>query len=171
MQRRAIISRALFILLILPLSLITSAKDVPSTQRFLGKAIQDGRAEINICKLALQRSGNPAVKEFAQRMIDDHMMIDAKIKVVARSRKIRLPQGITLKQKATYELLKHNSGDEFDRKFAQHNVADHDDDIRDFVKQANGAADMSVKTFAADTLTVLKEHLQRSKDLLSAVDK
>src|SRR5580704_8106786 len=44
----------------------------PVDRMFVGKAMQGGLAEVQLGQLTLQKSNNPQVKEFAQRMIDDH---------------------------------------------------------------------------------------------------
>ncbi|WP_408119852.1 DUF4142 domain-containing protein [Caballeronia grimmiae] len=38
---------------------------------FLASSIQDGRAEIQSCQLALQKSSDPLVQAFAKRMITE----------------------------------------------------------------------------------------------------
>lgn len=152
-------------------SLAAFAADLPPPDKFLGKAIQDGRAEIELCKLALQKSADPAVKQFAQRMIDDHAAIDEKIEALARSKQIRLPDGISLKQKASNDLLAARSGKGFDKAFMSHNVSDHEKDVKEFGKEAQGAADADIKAFASDTLQTLKTHLQLARDVASRIGK
>ncbi len=39
---------------------------------FVKKALQGGMAEVQLGQLTLQKSNNDQVKQFAQRMIDDH---------------------------------------------------------------------------------------------------
>lgn len=147
------------------------AQDVPPPDKFLSTAIQDGRAEIQMSKLALQKSSNPDVKSFAQRMIKDHTAADKKIEALAKSKNITLPNGISAEQKATYALLNKTSGARFDELFMDDNVSDHEAAVKDFTAQANGATDPDVKAFAAETLKTLKQHLQLAKDVRAKLKK
>ncbi|HJW26982.1 MAG TPA: DUF4142 domain-containing protein [Rhodocyclaceae bacterium] len=133
--------------------------------KFLTEAIQDGRAEIEICKVALRKSKSADVKEFAQRMIKEHSEINDKVEALAKGKGITLKAGISAKQKATNEMLSHTPEARFDKAFMDHNVSDHKKDVEDFGKQANEAADGDVKAFAAETLQILKKHLQLAEDV------
>jgi putative membrane protein len=141
------------------------AADAPSPQKFLSTTMQDGLAEVQACKLALEKSSNPAVKDFAQRMIADHSATNEKVTKLAKSKNIPLPDSPSAKDKATYEALKIASGSTFDKAFMKHNVSDHEKDIKEFTKEAAAATDPDVKSFASETLSTLKEHLKRARDI------
>ena len=140
-----------------------SANAAPEPKKFLQNAMQDGLAKIAVCQLALQKSTNPAVKSFAEKMIKDHSSIDEAIANLARSKNYQLPDSVSLKQKATYDLLKARSGAGFDHTFMKHNVSDHEQDIKDFTEEANGTTDPDVKSFAQTTLKTLQEHFELSR--------
>ncbi|MGN6527077.1 MAG: DUF4142 domain-containing protein [Burkholderiaceae bacterium] len=144
------------------------AAGAPAPEKFLATAMQDGIAEIAACRMALEKSTDPAVKGFADRMIKDHSAIDDEIANLARSKNLKLPDGPSLKQKATYELLKARSGASFDKAFMEHNVSDHEQDIKDFTEEAKGTSDADVKTFALATLKTLNEHLDQARKVSSA---
>ena len=139
------------------------AASVPAPTKFLATALQDGMAEIALCQLALQKSSNPAVRGFAERMIQDHSSIDDAITRLARSKHFRLPDSVNLKQKATYDLLKARSGAGFDQTFMKHNVSDHEQDIKDFTEEAEAGSDADVKSFASTTLKTLQGHFELSR--------
>ena len=44
----------------------------PIDKMFVKKAMQGGMAEVQLGQLTLQKTSNDQVKQFAQRMIDDH---------------------------------------------------------------------------------------------------
>jgi putative membrane protein len=139
------------------------AASTPAPDKFLSSAVQDGRAEVAVCELALTKTADPEVKAFAQRMIKDHSATDSRIEALARRKNYTLASGTTLKQKATYELLKQRSGAGFDKSFMEHNVSDHENDVKDFSDQASNAGDADIKAFAAGTLATLQEHLALAK--------
>jgi predicted outer membrane protein len=133
------------------------------SNKFLEKAMQDGMAEIQISHLALTKSADDDVKKFAQRMIEDHSQIDREIAQLVKERKANLPQEITTEQKVFQEELSRLSGYDFDKTFMDHNVRDHEQDIKDFREQSEKGSDAGVKAFASRTLPVLETHLQLSK--------
>ena len=51
---------------------------------FVKKALQGGMAEVHLGQLTLQKSNNDQVKQFAQRMIDDHTKLGEQMKPVAQ---------------------------------------------------------------------------------------
>jgi putative membrane protein len=52
-------------------------------QIFLARASESDAAEIKQSQLALEKSQNPAVREFAQQMITDHNALEMKMKPFA----------------------------------------------------------------------------------------
>jgi putative membrane protein len=139
------------------------------SSKFMKKAWQDGVAEIQVCQLALQRSQNPDVRQFAERMMRDHIQIDDELKQLAARKNVELPQGIGAEKKLTNEKLALLSGSEFDKQFMEHNVEDHQGDVKDFKEQVDTGTDADVKAFAVKTLAMLQTHLQLSKDVAGKV--
>ncbi|APA90062.2 DUF4142 domain-containing protein (plasmid) [Paraburkholderia sprentiae WSM5005] len=136
------------------------ADDVHSPGDFLGFAIQDGRAEIQSCQLALRTSSNTSVQSFAKRMIADHESLDARIERLAQRKGYNLPTGISITAKATQAALTPLTGHTFDKVFMDHNVSDHKDDIKRFSEQAQRGSDPDVRALAASAVPVLREHLK-----------
>lgn len=50
--------------------------------------VSDSQAEIDLCRLALQKSKNAAVQAFANRMIADHAMAIAETTALAQSQQL-----------------------------------------------------------------------------------
>ena len=136
------------------------ADNVAEPSKFLGDAVQDGRAEIQSCELALRTSSNPSVQAFAKRMITDHRTLDARIESLAHRKGYSLPDGISVSQHATYIALEPLTGHAFDKVFMKHNVSDHKDDIEQFSQQAQQGNDADVRALAASALPTLRKHLQ-----------
>ena len=62
-----------------------------SDRAFMTKAAQGGLAEVELGRIAAQRATDPQVKQFAQRMVDDHGKANDKLKQVATSKNLTLP--------------------------------------------------------------------------------
>lgn len=68
-------------------------------------------------------------------------------------------------------MLSLRSGLGFDETFMEHNVSDHEGDVKDFTNQVRNAADPVVKVFARRTVVTLKEHLKLSRSMRDQIKK
>src|SRR5450631_4345197 len=86
---------------------------------------------------------------------------DAQFAKKAAQENITLPDDVSAKDKATYDALSKLSGAAFDRAYARDMVKDHEQDVADFNKEANGGQKPAVKDFASQTLPTLQDHLKQ----------
>src|ERR1700676_3509041 len=70
----------------------------PADRAFVAKAAQGGLMEVTAGKLAAQRGLDPAVKEFGQRMVTDHTAANDKLKALANSKQLVLPDSVSKDQ-------------------------------------------------------------------------
>ena len=69
-----------------------TASSVSSGDRkFMEKAAQGGMAEVELGKLATQKASASEVKQFGQRMVDDHSKANDQLKQIATSKGVNLP--------------------------------------------------------------------------------
>ncbi|HEY8100670.1 MAG TPA: DUF4142 domain-containing protein [Burkholderiaceae bacterium] len=144
------------------------SNQAPSTtgnNEFLAQAVQDSQAEIEQCELALERTSNDDIKIFAQRMIDDHSEIGQKIEQLCSQKNIELPQDVNPQQSSSMKELLALSGQDFDKRFIEQNVQDHENDIKVFKHYAEKADDADVKALAAKGVKMLTEHLKMAKQI------
>lgn len=65
---------------------------MPTTAReFVTHAGQDGMAEVALGKIAVERAQDADVKQFAQKMVDDHSKANQELTSLARSKGIAAP--------------------------------------------------------------------------------
>lgn len=128
-------------------------------RKFVEKAASGGMAEVKLGKLAVEKGTSPTVKEFGQKMVDDHGKAGDELKALATRKKLPMPSDVNSEQKATYDKLAKLSGPAFDKAYIDAMVKDHDEDVKEF-KQATTTAgiDPDVKAWAQKTLTVIEEH-------------
>jgi putative membrane protein len=134
-----------------------------ASQKFIKAAIEGDIAEIDVGKLAQEKGQSDAVKQYGGMLVKDHGAHKAKAEEVATQLGVTPPTGSTFGEKATYAKLKMLSGDSFDRSFAKSMVKDHQDDIKEYKKEAtkNDAAGQLAK----ETLPTLQKHLQAAQRL------
>jgi putative membrane protein len=142
-----------------------AARPVVSDAQFAKKAAQGGMAEVKMGQLAQDKGTANSVKKFGQRMVEDHSKAGDELKQKAAKENITLPNDMNAKDKATYDSLSKLSGAAFDRAYARDMVKDHEEDIAEFNKEANGGQDAAIKDFASQKLPTLQDHLKQAKEM------
>lgn len=131
---------------------------------FAREAAQGGMLEVELGKIAVQKASNDRIKQFGQRMIDDHTKLNNELKTVAAKDNITLPTSLDAKHQAIVDKFSNLSGTQFDRTYARDMVKDHQQDIADFEKEANNGTNPDLKSFASMALPTLREHLHLAQD-------
>jgi putative membrane protein len=151
--------------LVAGLSLTASAQ---TADPFVKEAAVGGMAEVDLGKLAKDKGSSDTVKQFGQKMVDDHTKINDDLKTLAKKKNIDLPTALDAKHQAVVDRLSKLSGAEFDRAYSTEMVKDHTEDVKEFQKQANSATDPDVKSFASNNLPTLQEHLKEARNMSKA---
>ena len=141
------------------------AVNMPALKSFAMKAADGGMAEVELGKLASQKASNDRVKQFGQKMVDDHSKANDALKAAASQEGVTLPADTSEKHKKLVQKLSGLSGAAFDKAYMDAMVKDHVEDVKEFEKASKAPGDSPVKTFAANTLPTLKEHLQMARDI------
>lgn len=136
--------------------------------KFIMDAAMGGMMEVELGRVAAQRGMSDAVKQFGQRMVDDHSKVNAELTSLASSKGMTLPAAMDEKHQKEVTKLSGMSGAEFDRAYAKMMVKDHEKDVRMFERHSTRGTDPDIKAFAAKTLPTLQEHLQMAKALPAA---
>jgi putative membrane protein len=131
---------------------------------FVMEAADGGMAEVEMGKLAVEKASSPDVKNFGQRMVDDHSKANDELKQVASQKGITLPSAPSAKHKAKMDKMSKLSGAAFDKAYMDDMVADHKKDVGEFQKEASSGKDPDVKAFASKTLPTLQDHLKMAQE-------
>ena len=111
----------------------------------------------------------PNPRRFAAKMVQDHSKANEEIRGLAQAKGVTMPARPKLAENHEMSKLAKLQGDAFDREYMDHMVKDHRKDVKEFRKQADKAKDGDVKSFAANTLPTLEEHLKLAQDADAAV--
>jgi putative membrane protein len=147
---------------------LATAKDMRlgvADQVFAMTAGEGGLAEVQLGKLAEDRSASPEVKQFAQRLVQDHTTANQELLKIAKQKDISVPREVNDTHEEVVKLFSRLEGAEFDREFLRYQVMHHEKDTAAFALQAKDGQDPELKAFAAKHLPILKEHLQQARDL------
>ena len=132
---------------------------------FIMDAAMGGLEEVELGRIAAQKGMSDAVKQFGQRMVDDHSKANSELMSLASSKGMTLPTALDEKHQKDVTKLSAMSGAEFDRAYSKMMLSDHNKDVSEFEKQSTKGTDPDLKAFASKTLPTLQEHLQMAKSL------
>jgi|SRR5882724_460819 len=136
-----------------------------SDKAFIEKAAKAGTEEVDISRVAAERTLNPQVKAFAQMVIDDHTAANAALGTIASGKGVSLP---ATDMEVTNKWSK-KSGKDLDEDYVEKMVSAHKEAVELFQKEADKGVDMDTKNFARDTLPKLQHHLEMAMDLKKTV--
>jgi putative membrane protein len=136
----------------------------PNLTTFVSKAAQAGMTEVEVGKLALQKSKDPAIRGFAQKMVDDHSKANSELAQIATAKGVTAPKKLDAEHQAMVNSLKSVSAGDFDRQYSQHMNMDHSKAIALF-ESASQAKDPQLAEFAKKTLPTLKAHKELAEKL------
>ena len=135
---------------------------------FVDKAGRAGAFEVEASKLAQTAGTSPDVKNFANRMVDDHTHAAAELKQAAGT--LTVPGEPSADQRAKLDALKGRTGADFDRQYASEvGVAAHEEAVALFDDYAKNGTDAGLKAFATKTLPTLREHLDMARKMAASV--
>jgi putative membrane protein len=141
----------------------TSAK--VDDKKFVKDAALGGMTEVELGKLAAQKASSDAVKQFGQKMVDDHTKANDMLKQVASKENISIPETLDSKHQSRIDKLSKLSGEGFDKAYVKDQLKDHQNDVREFQAEAQRGTDPGIKAFASTTLPTVQQHLDMVKGL------
>ena len=145
---------------------VGDSKPSLADQKFLKEAAGGGAAEVRLGRLALDKAASPEVKQFAQRIVEDHGKANEQLKAAVAAQGVSVSAEMPADARKSYERLSKLSGDAFDRAYVQDMVKDHRKDVTLFEDQAKNGKDPALKQFAQATLPTLQAHLQMAERLV-----
>lgn len=142
-----------------------SAKDY----KFIREATQGGMAEVELGEMARLRGSNQGVKDFGARMVKDHQQANKDLQEIASRKGASLPASLAHHDSSLTTTLQKAQGADFDKKYIDAMVKDHDKDVKEFQDAAQNSDDADIKAFAQKTLPTLQEHDRMAKQLQNTV--
>ena len=130
--------------------------------KFVNNAMEGGRTEVQLGQMASEKATSPMVREFGQRMAVDHQKGNEELNRILTEKGITIPASTT-KTTRMSDRLQNLNGADFDRAYMKDAVKDHKKDLAEFKNEAANGRDPEIRTFAAQTVPVLEEHLQMAQ--------
>jgi putative membrane protein len=119
---------------------------------FMMNAAKGGMMEVEWGKLAAQNAQNADVKKFGNRMVTDHSRANSELMALAKEEGVSLPGA------------KSPGKWKSDKDYMDAMVKDHEKDLAEFQKEAQGGSDADLKAFAAKYSKVVAAHLKMAQE-------
>lgn len=140
-----------------------------SDRKFIQDAAESGMFEVEVAQLGASKATDPAVKDFANKLVQDHQQANNELVQLANSKHVELSAAPDRAKRHATEKLGKKSGAEFDKDFVKEvGIKDHEKDIRKFEKAANDVKDPELKAWVQKTLPHLREHYAIAQKLPEA---
>lgn len=135
-------------------------------QKIMRELAEANLAEIATARIALERSQNPQIKQFAQQMIDDHTKSQQQLQQLADSKGVQLPNEPARKHKRTADKLADLDGEKFDREYHKRiGEKAHEDTHKLLERAQKNAKDRDLQALVAQTLPVVEKHLDMAENM------
>jgi putative membrane protein len=137
----------------------------PSDKTFIIDAEKADIQERYLGRLALERSNNDRVKEYARMLADDHNRALKNLVDLMQQKGMSQPTTLPEAREEALDRFKNMSGSAFDEKFVDLMIKDHEQAVNMFKHEASTAQDNDVRKYASDWLPTLEKHLQKALEL------
>ena len=143
----------------------TSASVSDADKAFMANAAQGGMAEVNLGQMAATKAASNDVKDFGNRMVNDHSKANEELKQLSAGKGVTLPTDVDAASKKTADELSKKTGKAFDKAYMSAMVKDHEKDVAEFQKESTAAQDPDLKNWVTKTLPTLQDHLKMAKQI------
>lgn len=141
-----------------PIGTVSDASPAP---QFVAMAGSSGLFEIASSRLALQRTQDPGVREFAQRMVDDHNAANQALRMaVANIREVGLNRvgGMEPRHQQWMSTLQQANGEDFERLYIHYQALGHKEAVELFQNYAWNGENNRLREFAVSWMPMLRQH-------------
>lgn len=146
---------------------LRSDQPIMSAATFVERARAGNAFEIESSRMALEKATQPALKNFARTMIDDHTRADQKLVSVARSQGQAPDEKVVMepRQRRAIQNLTEASGADFDKQYASAQLEAHQMAVQLYQTYAETGTDERLRGFAQETLPILQGHLEQIQNM------
>ena len=139
--------------------------NISADMPFVREAASGNLMEIQLGQMAQNKASNPAVKQFAQRMVADHNNLQNQLTSVASTGGQSFTPTMDSRHQNQINRLQGLSGAEFDRNYMSLMIRAHQRDVNNFQSQSQSANSTQVRTLASNSLPVLQQHLSLAQQV------
>ncbi|PAU97215.1 DUF4142 domain-containing protein [Paracoccus salipaludis] len=131
-----------------------------TAQDFVNQAASGGLFEVQSSELALQKSQDANVQEFAKQMITDHTANNQELIATAQAEGLTVPTQISSPQAELMQTIQGAEGDAFDTAYVQAQTTAHETAVTLYQTYAQGGDNQALVAYAQKSLPALQQHLE-----------
>ena len=144
-------------------------KDAATSTAFAATAAQDGMVEVALAGLALRKSGDNQLRQFALQMVQDYAQSNGRLDSIVKCEGLILPTELDAKRNGLITRLNAKSGRAFERAYLNHMAEKHSGALALF-ESASASGDPDIAAFARKGLSMLQEHQLLADNLRATID-
>jgi putative membrane protein len=133
--------------------------------KFVSAQLEGNMAEIQMAQLALQKSQDQNIRNFAQKMITDHTASQQMLMPIAQSQEIGVPTTLTPEHQAMLDHLSTLSGLAFDTAYINGMIQAHGEDLAQLNNQLVNGHSQVINVWVANTRPVVMQHEQIAEQI------
>lgn len=137
-------------------------------QVFVTKALEASRAEIEFSELALKKTSDPRVRDYAEKVMRDHSAAQAQLAKSATREGVEQPKTLSTRHIAAKAELEQLDGPAFDRRYMALMVEEAERNAALFTAK-HRTGDGDVAAIANRLTTVMQGHLDMAREASRAV--
>jgi putative membrane protein len=141
-------------------------------QQFLARAIDLSLSEMDLAQKAATGSSSDKVRQFAQKLVEDHKKLTKRLMGMANDMKLGVVAGMSPEYKKAMAQILLAKGNDFDHEFLNYVVRSHEKAVKLFeqcAREKGTDTDARVRHLADDALPGLRQHLQDARALQSSM--
>ena len=142
------------------------AQGTDQDKQFLMTASQGDYTEITFSQLALQKSTNPQVKAYAQKMITDHQTLEQEMKPFADQMGVTPVTTLDSMHQQLYDQLNGLSGADFDKQYMSNMDTDHHKTLDAFKTEESTTTDTKLKPTVKKGEKVVAQHTEMADKMV-----
>jgi len=138
--------------------------------QFVQAQTENNIAELQAAQLALQRSQNQNVRNFAEKMITDHTYVQGTLnQIVQMHPHLPVPRTLTEQNREMLEQLARLNGAAFDRAYTNTMVQANSTMIGELNSQLTHGWDQHISAWVQNTRPILLQHSQVAQQVLASL--
>jgi putative membrane protein len=154
-------SFAVAALLVVPLA---ARAEAPTPAEVLSKLHESNQKEIEMGKQAEKNGQSKEVKSFGRTLVTDHTAADKQVKALAKQENVDLEAAKPAA--ATHDHQEIAAGPDFDTKFAQAMLDDHNKDVTEAKSARDQTQDPKLKGLLTKIVPTLEKHQQMAQKIV-----
>lgn len=146
---------------------IANAPSTADAKAYIDKAAIGDMFEVQSSQLALEKTKDPSLRNFAQHMMDDYSKSTSKLKDTLKSANINVTPPASLDQPHRYKLalLRNAAGDQFDRAYRDMQLEGHREAFKLHSDYGKSGGNPALQQFAKETAPLVQQHLNEIQAL------